>query len=190
MNTPSDLPTRIDRLEALDGIRQLALVYWLALDMRDSDAWVGLFPEDVRVGDGKTGRKALRDWFEETMRQQFDGTAHHVGNHIIEFEDPDHAQGILYSKNEHETGAEWVIMQMMYFDRYERIEGRWYFRRRLPLYWYATDLNKPPIGNRKMRWPGLPPYEGSFHDLFPSWNEFWSREQSNDQPVPRPAPMD
>jgi hypothetical protein len=190
MNTPSDLATRIDRLESLDAIRQLAAKYSLALDMRDSDAWVGLFPEDVRVGDGKTGRKALREWFEETMRQQFDGTAHHVGNHIIEFEDPDHAQGILYSKNEHETGAEWVIMQMMYFDKYERIAGGWFFRRRLPLYWYATDLNKPPVGNRKMRWPGHPPYEGSFHDLFPSWNEFWARNQPSDQPVAPPAPID
>ena len=168
MNTPSDLATRIDRLESLDSIRQLAIKYSLALDMRDSDAWVGLFPEDVRVGDGKTGRKALREWFEQTMREQFDGTAHHVGNHIIEFEDPDHAQGILYSKYEHETGAERVIMQMMYFDKYERIEGRRYFRRRLPLSWYATDLNKPPIGDRKMRWPAHPPYEGSFHDLLAS----------------------
>ena len=73
---------------------------------------------------------------------------------------PDHAQGILYSKNEHETAAEWIIMQMMYFDKYERIDGCWYFRRRLPLYWYATDLNKPPVGNRKMRWPGQPALRG------------------------------
>ena len=56
----------------------------------------------------------------------------------------------MYSKNEHETAAEWVIMQMMYVDDYERRAGRWYFRRRLPLYWYATDLNKPPLG-RKIR---------------------------------------
>jgi hypothetical protein len=36
----------------------------------------------------------------------------------------------------------------------------WYFRRRLPCYWYATDLNKPPIGDSKMRWPGREPYDG------------------------------
>lgn len=153
----SDLASRIDRLEALDSIRQLPAKYALALDMRDSDAWVNLFPEDVAVGRGLTGRKALRDWFDETHSAQFDGTSHHIGGHIIDFDDPDHAQGVVYSKNEHECGSEWVIMQMMYFDRYERIDGRWYFRRRLPLYWYATDLNAPPIGQRKMRWPGTPP---------------------------------
>jgi len=188
---PNDLAARIDRLESLDTIRQLAAKYALALDMRDSDAWVNLFPEDVEVGGGKFGRAALRDWFEVTMSRQFDGTAHHIGNHIIEFDDPDHAQGIVYSKNEHETGAEWVIMQMMYFDRYQRIRGRWYFRKRLPLYWYATDLNKPPIGSRKMRWPGHPPSEGSFHDLFPSWREFWERAgQPSQAPVAEPAPLE
>lgn len=187
----SDLTARIDRLEALDALRQLPAKYALALDMRDSDAWVNLFPEDVKVGGGLQGRKALRDWFEETHARQFTGTSHHIGGHIIEFGDPDHAQGIVYSKNEHEAGDEWVIMQMMYFDRYERIAGRWYFRRRLPLYWYATDLNKPPIGELKMRWPDVPPYAGSFHDLFPTWTEFWSRAgRPNDAPVAPPAPLE
>jgi len=185
-----DLARRLDRLESIDAIRQLAAKYALALDMRDSDAWANLFPEDVRSG-GKTGRKALRDWFAETHSRQFDGTSHHIGGHIIEFDDPDHAQGIVYSKNEHEAGPEWVIMQMMYFDRYERIEGRWYFRRRLPLYWYATDLNKPPIGDRKMRWPGVAPYQGSFHDLFPSWEAFWARAgEPSEAPVAEPAPLE
>jgi hypothetical protein len=82
-------------------------------------------------------------------------------------------------------------MQMMYFDRYERIDRRWYFRRRLPLYWYASDLNKPPIGEHKMRWPGVPAYDGSFHDLFPTWTDYWARVgRPNDAPVADPAPLD
>lgn len=185
-----DIAKRLDRLESIDSIRQLAAKYSLALDMRDANAWVGLFPEDVKVGNGATGRAALRTWFDETMRQQFDGTSHHIGGHIIEFDDPDHAQGVVYSKNEHETGPEWVIMQMIYVDRYERIDGRWYFRRRLPLYWYATDLNKPPVGGRKMRWPGREPYEGGYHDYFPSWKKFWDRSGPDESPVAPPAPLE
>ncbi|MBP2316580.1 nuclear transport factor 2 family protein [Azospirillum soli] len=180
---------RLDRLESLDEIRQLAAKYSLALDMRDLDALVGLFPEDIRVGKDATGRRALRAWFDDTLRNQFTGTAHHIGNHIIEFDTPDSAQGIVYSKNEHETGDEWVIMQMMYFDRYERRDGRWYFRRRMPLYWYATDLNKPPIGPQKMRWPGRDAYDGSFHELFPSWKLFWEAAGSADAPLAEPAPL-
>ncbi len=188
--TQQDILARLDRLESRDEIRQLISKYSLALDMRDMNAMAGLFPADVKVGGGKTGRAELRAWLDETMRKQFDGTSHHVGTTIIEFIDPNNAVGIVYSKNEHETGPEWVIMQMMYYDRYERIEGRWYFRRRQPLYWYATDLNKPPIGARKMRWPGREPYEGSFHDLFPSWDEFWSRGEPDGGPVAEPAALE
>ncbi len=186
----AQLAARIDRLESTDQIRQLAAKYSLALDMRDADAWVGLFPADIQVGNGEVGRAALKCWLDQTMREQFTGTSHHIGGHIIEFIDADHAQGVVYSKNEHETGAEWVIMQMMYFDRYERIDSRWHFRRRLPLYWYATDLNKPPLGELKMRWPGREPYDGGFHELFPSWREFWSQGPRPQAAVAEPAPLD
>jgi hypothetical protein len=186
----ADLLRRVDRLESLDAIRQLAAKYALALDMRDLNALVGLFPEDVRVGKGRSGRASLRAWLDQTLRQQFTGTAHHIGNHIIEFDAPDAARGVVYSKNEHETPTEWVIMQMMYVDDYERIAGCWYFRRRLPLYWYATDLNRPPLGEKKMRWPGIEPYEGGFHQLFPSWREFWERGADPGDPVPTPAPLE
>src|SRR6202000_2129596 len=119
----TDLAARIERLESLDEIRQLAAKYSLALDMRDVDAWVNLFPADVRVSKTESGRQALKRWFDETHRVQFTGTSHHIGGHIIEFADADHAEGVVYSKNEHETGDEWVLMQMMYFDKYERING-------------------------------------------------------------------
>lgn len=182
---------RIDRLESLDQIRQLPAKYALALDMRDLDAWVGLFPEDVAVGKGLVGRAHLKRWMDDTLRLQFTGTAHHIGGHIIEFQDADHACGVVYSKNEHETGPEWVIMQMLYWDDYERSGGRWYFRRRLPCYFYATDLNKPPLGEHKMRWPGREPYDGTWHELWPSWNEFWSSRPRDGLPeVAPPAPLD
>ena len=121
------LEQRIERLEALDAIRQLPAKYALALDMRDMDAMVSLFPADVRVGKGASGREALRAYMDGTLRAPFTGTSHHIGGHIIEFDDADHAHGIVYSKNEHETpvagGAdEWVIMQMMYVDDYVRAE--------------------------------------------------------------------
>ena len=197
--TDSALLARIDRLESLDAIRQLPAKYALALDMRDLDAMVSLFPEDVRVGKDASGRAALRAYMDRTLRAPFTGTSHHIGGHVIEFDDPDLAHGVVYSKNEHETPAkegvaggsdEWVIMQMIYLDDYMRRDGRWYFARRLPLYWYATDLNAPPTGPNKMRWPGTDPAEGNFHNLFPSWAEFWARDGAPQGPVPEPAPLE
>jgi len=186
---------RIERLEALDAIRQLPAKYALALDMRDMDAMVGLFPADVRVGSsvsggGASGRAALRAYMDRTLRSPFTGTSHHIGGHIIEFDDATRAHGIVYSKNEHETGDQWVIMQMMYVDDYVRDGGRWYFARRLPLYWYATDLNKPPLGDNKMRWPGTEWSDGGFHKLFPSFAEYWARTGDHGGPVPEPAPAE
>ena len=102
---------------------------------------------------------------------------------------------MVYSKNEHETACEngdteWVIMQMMYWDNYDRIDGRWLFRRRLPCYWYATDLNKPPVGDNKMRWPDRETYEGAYHELFPSWREFWAKPPAGEPEVAEPAPVE
>lgn len=183
---------RVARLEALDEIRQLAAKYALSLDMRDLDAHVNLFAADIRVSREETGRAALKRWLDDTLRLQFTGTSHHIGGHIIEFETPERARGVVYSKNEHETGDEWVLMQMMYWDNYERIDGRWYFRRRLPLYWYASDQNKPPIGDAKMRWPDREAYDGGWHELWPSWRRFWDNPPSDDAlpEVAAPAPIE
>lgn len=191
MQTAS-LEQRLDRLESIEEIRQLVAKYAISLDMRDLDAHVNLFAPDIRVGRERRGREHLKAWVDTTLRDQFTGTSHHLGQHLIEFTDPDHAVGVVYSKNEHETGPEWVIMQMLYWDDYERIDGRWYFRRRLPCYWYASDLNRPPIGDLKMRWPGREPYEGTFHDLFPSWKEFWGQRPDKETlpEVAAPAPLE
>lgn len=183
------LLARIDRLESIEEIRMLVAKYSLSLDMRDVDAHVNLFAPDIRVGRERVGRAHLKAWVDAMLREQFTGTSHHLGGHIIEFTDSEHAHGVVYSKNEHETGNEWVIMQMLYWDDYERIGGRWYFRRRLPCYWYATDLNKPPIGELKMRWPGRAPYEGTWHALWPSWKEFWASPPSGAPEVAAPAPL-
>jgi hypothetical protein len=185
-----ELEARIDRLESIEEIRQLQAKYALSLDMRDLDAHVNLFAPDIRVGRNKVGRSHLKRWLDDTLRLQFTGTSHHVGNPIIEFQDADHAVGVVYSKNEHETGDDWVIMQMLYWDDYERIEGRWLFRRRLPCYWYATDLSAPPVGEEKMRWPDRDRYAGTYHDLWPSWKAFWENPPDSDEPeVAVPAPL-
>ena len=62
-----DVLARLNRLESLDEIRQLAAKYSLALDMRDVDALVNLFPEDIRIGKNKVGRTHFKQWMDETL---------------------------------------------------------------------------------------------------------------------------
>ena len=50
---------RIDRLESLDEIRQLAAKYSISVEMRDLDAHVNRVGADVRVGRVKSGRRQL-----------------------------------------------------------------------------------------------------------------------------------
>ena len=59
-----DVLKRIDRLESIDAIRQLAAKYSLSLDMRDLDAHVNLFAEDIRVSRDKVGRSHLKRWLD------------------------------------------------------------------------------------------------------------------------------
>ena len=80
----SSLEARIDRLESIDEIRQLVSKYALSLDMRDLDAHVNLFAEDIRISRDQSGRAALKSWLDDTLRLQFTGTSHHIGNHILD----------------------------------------------------------------------------------------------------------
>lgn len=187
----AELTARVERLEAVDEIRQLAAKYAVALDMRDLDSLVNLFVVDVGVPGRRRGRQALRQWYDTELRHDLLGTAHGVLGHVIDVHDADHASGLVYSRNELETESVWVIELMAYLDDYERRDRQWFFVRRTPLFWYESDLTRPPLGPRKMRWPNTAAHEGSFHDAFPSWQEFHdtqdARDGGLDAPVPPPA---
>lgn len=185
----ADLAARVQRLEALDEIRQLAAKYAVCLDMRDLDALANLFVDDVGVPGGRRGRAALRNWYDEQMRRDVLGTTHGVHGHVIDVHGPDDASGLVYSRNDLETDGAWMTEILAYLDQYRRAERHWFFVRRTPLFWYRCDATDPPLGPRKMRWKGEPWREGTFHDAFPSWEEFWARDAGpSDAPVPDPAP--
>ena len=65
----------------------LVAKYSLSLDMRDLDAHVNLFAPDIRVGRDRVGRTHLKSWVDAMLREQFTGTSHHIGGHVIEFTD-------------------------------------------------------------------------------------------------------
>lgn len=186
---PSDLVARLERVEATDQIRQLASKYAIAVDMRDIDAIVGLYVEDVKATKETSGRHALKRVFCEVL-SRFRASVHHVGNHIIEFKDRDNAVGIVYTRAEHEIGDKWLPMYLHYLDDYRRIDGRWYFRRRLNCALYVVDMLERPTGPKKIRWPNREPQEGNWHATYPSWDRFWSDTGYAEKPVPVPAAHD
>ena len=107
----ADLVLRIERLEAIEAIRQLASRYALAIDVRDPDALMELFLEEVQVGRDRFGRAALKEWFDDILRNNIKQTAHIVMNHVIEFDAEDEAYGVVYCRAEHELGDRFVVQQ-------------------------------------------------------------------------------
>jgi hypothetical protein len=165
------LLSRLDRVESMLAIQQLAARYALAVDSRDLDSWVQLFIADVNCGRHGVGRKVLRDVIAASLRS-FYRSIHFVGNHQIDLIDSDHATGIVYCRAEHEVGAEWIVVPVAYFDEYERRNGNWYFVRRREKHWYSVDHLQRPAAPFH-RWPE----DGKWARLpgdFPTWSKFWA----------------
>ncbi|MBL7498676.1 nuclear transport factor 2 family protein [Frankia sp. CNm7] len=185
---PESLDQRIDRLESLDQIRQLAFRYASGVDSRNLDDLVELFVDDVRVGRDRRGRAALRDWFAQTF-SRFGDSIHLVGNHVIDLDGPDTARGVVYCRDELEKGERWQVGMLQYWDVYVRRSGRWYFRERRVQRWYAVDAAETPWHGAGVPGDDRGLAIGQLPDVWPSWSRFW--RERNEAPRPgRPRPGD
>ena len=162
----------LERLLACEEIRQLAHRYSLYVDSRDIEALVGLFVDDVRVGRDRVGRDALRRDFERQLRG-VGITILFVGNHIIDFDDDDHARGVVYCKAEIQDGERWIQQAIQYRDRYERRKGRWQFVRRQHLLWYGAEIGENPLALPPANWPEHHTGRGTLPESWESWRRFW-----------------
>ncbi len=170
---PATLEERLDRMEALDQIRQLASRYALAVDTRNLDDLAALFVEDVRVGKDSHGREAIKEWYGRSL-ERFGTSIHFVGNHVIDFVSAEEATGVVTCHDELEMNGEWHVGKIQYWDNYVRRDGAWYFKRRKLQRWYMVDaLTRPGHGAGVNVDPGKLQV-GQLPDLWPSWDSFWS----------------
>ncbi len=163
----------IDRLLSIEAIRQLAYRYAWATDSRDLDALVSLFIDDVQVGRDRRGREALRADFESQLRR-IGISILNVGNHIIDFEDDDHARGIVYCRGEIQDGPRWIVQAILYQDEYERRETDWYFVRRKHLLWYGAEAGENPLDLPPANWPKNHKGRGTLPESLATWRAFWA----------------
>jgi hypothetical protein len=86
------------RMEDIEEIRQLSYKYFLGWDVGDVEVMVNVFTKDgindqsINGSFALRGHDALREHFNE-WRPSMTHSFHMVGNHIIEFDDDDHAHG-------------------------------------------------------------------------------------------------
>jgi uncharacterized protein (TIGR02246 family) len=161
------------RLIAHDEIRMLAARYAVAVDSRDLDALVGLFVPDVRVGRDTTGRDALRASFEQSL-SAVGVTILHVGTHMIDLIDDDHATGVQYSAGQIEEDGRWIHQSIVYRDTYERRDGRWCFVRRVHELFHGVEAWRNPLEQEPAEWPQRSDGRGTAPASFPSWDRFWA----------------
>lgn len=169
---PSTPEERLDRMESHAEIRQLPYRYGLAVDSRDIDALVALFVPDVWVGRDGKGRPALKDWFINALSRP-KTSIHFIGNHIIDFDGPDEAHGIVYCRDELEQpeSGEWEIGVLQYWDTYRRVGGEWCFQRRKFHRWYIDDALSRPAHGAGVGGDGLTTIQ--LPEAFATWAPFW-----------------
>ncbi len=166
----------IERLTACEEIRQLASRYAVFLDARDIDALAALYVDDVQVGRDGAGRDALRADFDRQLRS-VGITILLVGNHVIDFDDDDHAHGIVYCKGEIQDGERWIQQAIRYDDTYERRDDHWYFVRRRHLLFYGTELGQSPLGLPAANWPRSQTGKGTLPESLETWQRYWGKPE-------------
>lgn len=118
---------RIDRLEALEAIRDLDARYCRALDDGDWDALVSLFTEDGEfVGLSRaTGRAELRSFFAGLADAGLTAFWHHVTNLeiVLDSEDTARARSFLWQPCVQDGVPH--IAAGRYTDSVRRVDGTW-----------------------------------------------------------------
>ena len=82
---------------ARDKIRRLSERYALAVDGKDLDGIAALFVEEVDNGRYGPGREGVKNFYDRALRN-FHCSMHLVANHVIDFDDDDHAHGVVYCR--------------------------------------------------------------------------------------------
>jgi hypothetical protein len=168
----------LGRLLALESIRDLAQRYALAADGKDLDGMAALFVPDVDNGRFGPGRDGVKRFFDQSLRK-FHCSVHLVANHVVDFDDDDHASGIVYCHARHHVlePEHWFDEALAYFDAYERVGGDWLFRRRRVRPWYREYFGHPDHGSDRV----VPPIEesgpkrgGRMPEALATFDQFWS----------------
>ncbi|MDF2443614.1 MAG: hypothetical protein JWR01_1817 [Subtercola sp.] len=192
-NRFTEVLRRLDRLESVESIRQLAADYATFVDSKQLRAVAGLFTEDTLVG-SERGREAK---YQALLKNhggpgRFGTTIHLVAGHSIQVDpgDADAATGVVYCRAEHEIGDTWVVATIQYWDTYARCEGRWLFAERAIRAYYVVDvLERPgePWVTQKLSHYNNVLTSAELPAAWPSWGPFW-KSAGRDPHVPASAP--
>jgi hypothetical protein len=161
----------VHRLTAVHEIRQLAYRYAYAVDFRDLAMYRGLWapndpPAEPPEIDIHAAERMITEWPERGPSVLF------VCNHLIDFDDDDHARGSVYCIVQVGWGERFIDQSIMYQDRYVHHERRWLFRTRRHLMWFGAARATHPFRQRAANWPASPTGRGTLPEEIESYRGF------------------
>jgi hypothetical protein len=168
----------VERLVALEEIRQLPVRYAKAIEQRDVEAMVALFATDARFGAYGTGPDALRRLMGTLMHDNVVAVIL-VTNHLIELEADDAARGEVWALCMAQAGDGYVEQLLRYDDRYRREDGSWRFLHRRHRLWFGRAESPSPFEQPPADWPDSQVGVGDIplaDDRFRAWWESRSHE--------------
>ncbi len=175
MTSEPDIERRVRRIEDEMSIRSLVGRYAIAIDDRDIDSVVASFAEDGELVRGEVhavGHQALRTSYEEVRRvNRLSIHSHH--HHLIDWEDDDHARGLVAGHSEVVTGQVSLQNAFRYHDRYVRTPTGWKLARREVVFMYVAPRQDPALTGdlERLRWPGRPPAVAEYPETLPTWTD-------------------
>ena len=124
---------------------ELAHRYAVALDRKDHDALSALFVPGIQ--------DAVRAQLQPAI-DRLGVTVLSVTTQVVDRVDDDHATGVVYCTAEVEDPEHgWIRQSIVYLDRYERVDGAWYFRARDHQLVYGEQQPSNPIDQLDANWP-------------------------------------
>jgi len=145
---PTDLASRIQRLEDIEAIRRLKARYFNACDRQDPETASHCFADaEVLIDMGHIGVFKRREEFAALYRaagcHEYILDAHHGANAEIDIIGPDQARGTwaLGFRNINTRDRTVTFLSVLYHDEYARIAGEWLITRSRVEYKTALHLS-------------------------------------------------
>jgi hypothetical protein len=143
----------LDRLSSVHEIQQLAYRYAFAHDACDAALLESLWDEtETPLEPPAIDIHRVRSVHIPALATRGPSILF-VGNHIIDFDGPDEARGVVYCLVQLEVDGTFVDQSVVYDDRYVCRGGKWLFVYRRHLLWYGAERERHPFEQAPADWP-------------------------------------
>ena len=119
------------------AIHELNQRYAVHVDLREVDAWAELFTEDVHFDEQEfgtppmSGREEVRN-YGRILAENVRHALHHMTTHAVFDLTTTSARGVAFAVVEAQLNdGDHARHQVIYHDRYEKIDGQWLFAARV-----------------------------------------------------------